>query len=221
MSRRTRLLELIQILRDGRLHRAQDLAARFNVSTRTIYRDMEALKDTGLPILGTPGEGYKTTAAITLPPLNLSIEELEALHLGLILLTRMGDETLTQAAQTVSEKIDMALNEDQETASTLWGVSTYPLDTATQGSVHMPMIRAALRARQKLHVTTDTPQTLWPLTLDYWGRIWTLGAWSETQNTFTTLRLDQIQHITPLQALYFPEDRKTLKEYKIHQASLL
>ena len=50
--RSDRLFELIQILRDGKLHRASDLAARVKVSTRTIWRDMATLQASGLPVEG-------------------------------------------------------------------------------------------------------------------------------------------------------------------------
>ena len=47
MSRTDRLFDIIQILRDGRLHRAQDIAEGLGVSNRTIYRDMETLMASG------------------------------------------------------------------------------------------------------------------------------------------------------------------------------
>ena len=83
MRRADRLMKLIQLLRDGDLHRAEDLARATDVSLRTVYRDMETLAASGVPIEGERGEGYRGTAAITLPPLNLTITEVEALHIGL------------------------------------------------------------------------------------------------------------------------------------------
>ena len=82
MRRADRLMQLVQILRDGSLHRAQDLAAAVGVSLRSIYRDMETLAASGVPISGERGVGYHVTAAITLPPLNLTLTEVEALHPG-------------------------------------------------------------------------------------------------------------------------------------------
>ena len=57
MPRTDRLFDLIQILRDGRLHRAQDLAQRLEVSIRTIYRDMDTLIASGVPIAGDTRPG--------------------------------------------------------------------------------------------------------------------------------------------------------------------
>ena len=81
--RSDRLFDLIQILRDGRLHRAADLAARLEVSTRTIWRDMAMAAETGLPVTGERGLGYMLRSPLVLPPTMLTPDELDALTLGL------------------------------------------------------------------------------------------------------------------------------------------
>jgi len=58
MRRTDRLFELIQILRDGRLHKGADLAERLGVSLRTVYRDMDTLMKSGVPVEGERGVGY-------------------------------------------------------------------------------------------------------------------------------------------------------------------
>ena len=68
MRRTDRLFDIIQILRDGKLHRAQDIADRLEVSVRTIYRDMDTLVASGVPVEGERGVGYMVRDQITLPP---------------------------------------------------------------------------------------------------------------------------------------------------------
>ena len=99
MRRTDRLFELIQILRDGRLHRGEDLAKTLGVSLRTLYRDMETLVASRIPVEGERGLGYMMTAPITLPPLNLTLEELEALHLGLAVVSKATDEDMQKAGR--------------------------------------------------------------------------------------------------------------------------
>ena len=99
--RSDRLFELIQILRDGKLHRASDLAARVKVSTRTIWRDMATLQASGLPVEGERGVGYMLTAPITLPPVALTVQEMEALRLGIALVASAADAGLSYAAHTL------------------------------------------------------------------------------------------------------------------------
>lgn len=83
MTRDTRLHDIVQILRDGRLHTASELAARLGVSTRTIWRDMEVMAATGLPVTGERGLGYILRSPLVLPPTVLTAEEVEALAAGL------------------------------------------------------------------------------------------------------------------------------------------
>ena len=83
MKRDDRLFDLVQILRDGRLHTASELAAGLGVSTRTVWRDMSMMAATGLPVTGERGLGYILRAPLMLPPTVLTPDELEALASGL------------------------------------------------------------------------------------------------------------------------------------------
>ena len=109
MSRKDRLFEIMQLLRTGDVLRACDLARTLEVSVRTIYRDMDTLAESGVPIEGTQGTGYHMTSAIALPPITLSPEELEALHLGITVLTQAADPALKAAAESLAAKIDASL----------------------------------------------------------------------------------------------------------------
>ena len=219
MKRTDRLFDLIQILRDGRLHRAEDLAHKLGVSIRTIYRDMDTLVASGVPIAGERGLGYMATAAITLPPLNLTLTELEALHLGMAIVGEAADDELRRAAASLSSKIDAVLPEDRRTPPTAWGFAVYPFADAAKGFQHMPAIRAALRARQKLMIDyrkedgTPSKRVIRPLQLDYWGRLWTVTAWCELRGDFRVFRIDRIDTLRALPQLFVDEPGKTLADY--------
>ena len=83
MKRDQRLYDLIQILRDGKLHTAADLAGRLGVSERTIWRDMAMAAATGLPVTGERGLGYILRSPLLLPPTMLTPDEIDALAAGL------------------------------------------------------------------------------------------------------------------------------------------
>jgi predicted DNA-binding transcriptional regulator YafY len=219
MRRTDRLFSLILVLRDGRLHRAQDLALRLGVSIRTIYRDMDTLMASGVPIEGERGLGYMATAAVTLPPLNLTLTELEALHHGLAIMSGSDDADLQASARSLAAKIDAVLPEDRTAEPGGWGLAVYPLADAARGFRHMPQIRAAIRARLKLaadHRNLDgelRASVLRPLQLEYWGRLWTVTAWDEAAGDFTVLRIDRIEALRALPGLFVDEPGKTLADY--------
>ena len=213
MGRKDRLFSLIQIIRDGNLYRACDLAAHVGVSLRTLYRDMDTLAASGVPIRGERGVGYQITAAYTLPALNLTKTELEALHLGLAAVGESDDTELANAAKALSSRIDGVLPEDRAAASG-WSFATYPFADAARGFKYMPKLRQSIRARQKMQISLrGDVYKLRPLALDYWGRLWTLAAWNETASEFVTLRVDQIDSLGAMPAAFVDEPGKTLVDY--------
>jgi len=207
-------MQLVQVLRDGNLHKAADLAAVVNVSLRTIYRDMETLAASGVPITGERGIGYRVTAAVTLPPLNLTMTEVEALHLGLSAVGQSGDKELSAAARALSAKLDAVMPEDRSRAPAGYGFAVYPFADAARGFQHLPAMRQAIRTRQKLSITLNGDErTVRPLQLDYWGRLWTCIVWCEKTKDFSDLRVDQITELRILPSLFVDEHGKSLADF--------
>ncbi|MCE8519401.1 YafY family transcriptional regulator [Ruegeria pomeroyi] len=220
MRRTDRLFDIIQILRDGKLHRARDIAARLEVSVRTIYRDMDTLVASGIPVEGERGVGYMVREQITLPPLNLTPEELEALNLGMAIVAEAADPELKAAAQRLAEKIDAVLPTQTVAEADTWKFAVYPFADAARGLAHMAPIRAAIKARQKLRLVYRridgelTERTIRPLHMEYWGRVWTLTAWCELRAGFRVFRIDLIETLSPLPELFRDEPGKTLADYQ-------
>ncbi|WP_371037820.1 MULTISPECIES: helix-turn-helix transcriptional regulator [unclassified Rhodosalinus] len=216
MKRADRLYALIEILKRGGPHRAEDLARRTGVSMRTVYRDMETLAASGVPVEGARGEGYRASAAITLPPLNLTETELEILHLALAVTGEAVDEDLRAAAISLSAKIEAVLPEEPG-AQARFGLATYPFEAAARGFAHMPRLRAAIRARQKLRVRMSGgggARVVRPLKVDYWGRVWSAVVWDEAAADFATLRLDRIEDLVTIPSLFVDEPGKRLSDFE-------
>lgn len=104
MKRDARLYDLIQILRDGKLHTAAELAERLGVSPRTIWRDMAMAAETGLPVTGERGLGYILRSPLMLPPTMLTPDELEALTQGLRYI-EANDPQRARAARSLLAKV--------------------------------------------------------------------------------------------------------------------
>jgi predicted DNA-binding transcriptional regulator YafY len=215
MRRADRLFDLIQILRDGRLHRAQDLGLRLGVSTRTIWRDMATLTDSGLPVEGERGVGYILRAPITLPPMILTGPEIEALRLGVRLVAEGPDPGLARAARLLATKI----------ASVTPALFVFTGQEAARAAAHLPQIRAAIRAGERLAISyidvegRETHRDIRPLALDLRGRVQVLAAWCEAQGGFRDFRVDRIVALTPTGEVVVPLPGTTLADYRAMQAS--
>ncbi len=105
MKRDQRLYDLVQIMRDGKLRTAAELAAALGVSKRTIWRDMAMMAATGLPVEGERGLGYVLREPLVLPPTVLAAEELAALIEALQVLARDPDHPRAGAARSLMTKI--------------------------------------------------------------------------------------------------------------------
>lgn len=222
MRRSDRLFDIIQILRDGKLHRAQDIADRLEVSVRTIYRDMDTLVASGVPVEGERGVGYMVREQITLPPLNLTPAELEALNLGMAIVAEAADPDLKSAAESLADKIDAVLPTQVVAEADSWKFAVYPFADAARGLAHMAPIRAAIKSRQKLRLSYRridgvlTERVVRPLHMEYWGRVWTLTSWCELRQGFRVFRIDLIEAISPLPEVFADEPGKRLSDYDPH-----
>ena len=85
MNRTDRLLAIVIELQAHRRRRADDLAATFEVSKRTIYPDVLALCEAGVPVISTPGRGYSLDDGYFLPPLSFTADEAVLLLLGAVI----------------------------------------------------------------------------------------------------------------------------------------
>ncbi|MEM0922754.1 MAG: YafY family protein [Pseudomonadota bacterium] len=215
MRRATRLFEIIQILRSAeRPVRAEDLAAKLEVSHRTVYRDIAALQAMRTPIEGEAGVGYVMRRGYDLPPLNFDRDEAEALQVGLSMLARTGDSALQRAAARVFAKID-ALREDERSALVVapWGA---PNDDPDRGCIALADLRQAIREERKLALTyrdgegSETERKVRPVALIYHIDCALLAAWCELRAAFRHFRTDRIWACSALDE-QFAEDAPALR----------
>ena len=184
MRRTARLFEIIQLLRSQtKPITAEKLAEMLEVSTRTVYRDIVALQAMRTPIEGEAGIGYVMRRGYDLPPLNFDVEEIEAIVVGLSLLSRTGDSGLLQAAARVSAKIDEVRNSSNSLHVSDWGADAPP-------AVDMSLLRQVIRDEQKISIdycdesNNSTQRTLLPIAIVYYVEVTVLAAWCELRNDF-------------------------------------
>lgn len=199
MRRADRLFRIVQFLRDGRLTTAAQLAARLEVSERTIYRDIADLQASGVPIDGEAGVGYLMREGFDLPPLMFSRDEIVALTAGARLVRAWGGAAMAEAAEEALVKIRAVLPEaDRRRAAAIQvhALQTPDLDEDTRE--RLDRLEAAtdrrlrLRLRYRAESGAVTERDVRPLGLWFWGRVWTLVGWCELREDFRMFRADRI-----------------------------
>ena len=219
MRRADRLFEIIQLLRRKELLRARELGGALEVSERTIYRDIQDLITSGVPIEGEAGVGYVLKAGFDLPPLMFSEQEIEALVLGARIVQSWADPELAAAATDVIAKVEAVIPDR---------LRDYMANTALLAPAHHYMepikfdsaeLRRALRSQLKVHfryrdaLTAPSERTVRPLCLAYFGPVWLLSAWCELRQDFRTFRLDRIDGFAVPGDRFRLEPGKTLHDF--------
>ncbi len=219
MRRADRLFEIIQFMRRKELTRARDLSEALEVSERTIYRDIQDLAASGVPIEGEAGVGYVLKAGFDLPPLMFKEQEIEALVLGARIVESWADAELSAAASDVIAKVEAVIPER---------LRGYMANTALLAPAHhymepvtfnMAELRRAVRNHLKVHfqyrnaIAEDSQRTVRPLCLAYFGPVWLLSAWCELRQDFRTFRLDRIENFEVRTDRFPSEPGKTLHDF--------
>jgi predicted DNA-binding transcriptional regulator YafY len=221
MNRTDRLLAIVLELQGKRWRRAEDLAATFETSKRTIYRDMLALGEAGVPIVSIPGRGYSLVEGYFLPPVSFSADEATILLLGADVMTQSFDTHYQTVAHSASRKILGVLPDAQrqtveslrERIQFVSGATAARPDTARQLE-KLQLLRGAIvesrrvrfdyhtRYTTRIGAETDrpfgpsTPRVVDPYSLAHVGASWYLTGYCHTRHGLRTFRLERIENLT-------------------------
>src|SRR5262249_52000205 len=114
MNRVDRLMAIALRLQSRRVVRAEDLATHFEISIRTIYRDLAALGEAGVPIVGEAGVGCRLMGGYRLPPVMFTTEEASALSMGGMLVEHLTDASLRKQMDSALAKIRSVLPRERQ-----------------------------------------------------------------------------------------------------------
>jgi predicted DNA-binding transcriptional regulator YafY len=200
MRRADRLFDIIQILRLARTPlTAAAIAEELEVNPRTVYRDIASLQASRVPIEGAAGIGYVLRRGYELPPLMFTEEEAEAITLGLLLLRRTGDTSLTTAARSVLAKLASVVPDGLRSRLT-----QAPFHVSERGAPPKPTaidladLRAAIREARKLRLDyvdaggATTTRVVRPIAIEYYSQATLLCAWCELRDDYRHFRADRI-----------------------------
>lgn len=153
MNRTDRLLAIVLELQRHGERRAEVLAATFGTSKRTIYRDIEALSESGVPIISMTGRGYALAEGYFLPPLMFTTDEAAMLLLGVDVMQQNFDSIYRLAAQSAAAKIDAVLplslrNGVHDLQSSLHFIESHRGSNPTVTAALQTLRRAILERRQ-------------------------------------------------------------------------
>ena len=225
MNRVDRLMAIVVRLQSRRVVRAEDLAAHFEISVRTVYRDIAALGEAGIPITAEPGVGYGLVKGYHLPPVMFSAEEASALFIGGKLVDHLTDASLRKQMESALMKIRSVLPRerqdyldrlDRSTAVVSGGAMAIP---RLSSEALIPIQRALAERRvlaldyqggQRREMTTRQVE---PLGLVYYGDNWHLIAYCRLRRDVRDFRTDRICKLESQNEVFSGHADFSLKRY--------
>ncbi|MDX1520546.1 MAG: YafY family protein [Anaerolineae bacterium] len=216
MNRVDRLMGYMLLFQSRGLMRAQDFAAQFEISERTVYRDVQALSEVGVPIMAIPGEGYRLMEGYYLPPITFTPDEARALSLALSMMVSITKAGPTQAAtESALEKIRAVLPaatqrqvEALEAVTRFYHFQTNTLDFDNKIFVELQeaiqqqrVIRISYHAQ---HNNTITERDVEPTELVSVNNAWMVNGYCRLRQDSRAFRLDRIDSLWVLDEQFSP-----------------
>lgn len=203
MNRIDRLFGILLLLQSKRKIRAEDIARKFEVTERTVYRDMAALMELGIPISAQTGEGYSLMDGYFLPPLIFTPEEAQALFLGIKMLESSGN--LSKASADARTKLQTALSPRLLKQIT-------PLVEAIEffsekgrydlSNPHLRLFLQAIREKRCIYLgylawgnESKTERIVEPFSLTFGNGAWYLNAFCRLRQDIRSFRFDRIENL--------------------------
>jgi predicted DNA-binding transcriptional regulator YafY len=207
MNRIDRLSAILIQLQSRPLVKAQDLAVKFSISLRTVYRDIKALEEAGVPIIGEAGTGYRLMEGYKLPPIMFDQDEASALLTAAKLMQSMSDapssDHYTSALDKIKAVLRMTEKEHISEIDQHIAVVVHPTFVYQKpAELHIQKILRAIAASLiiQFHYTSiGKGETLQrkaePVGIYYQGSHWYLVAWCHLRHDYRNFRTDKISKL--------------------------
>ncbi|HEY4654124.1 MAG TPA: YafY family protein [Cyclobacteriaceae bacterium] len=225
MNRIDRLTAILIHLQSKRIVKAEELANRFEISLRTVYRDVKALMEAGVPIGSEAGTGYFIVDGYHLPPVMFSQEEAGAMLLAGKLVEKMTDRSVREAFESALTKIKSVLNDPgREHLENLYthievqrsprgGEPEFPNRFLTDIQTAVVVKKAIEIEYLSRYRDQLTQRIVEPIGLYYYGSAWHLIAWCRFRNDYRDFRADRISKLTLTTDTFSDHNLLSLQEY--------
>ena len=221
MNRVDRLLALILFLQSRRVITAEQLAEHFELSVRTIYRDLAALGEAGVPIVAEAGVGYALMRGYHLPPVNFTAEEASALVTGGMLIEQFADASMKAQMHSALLKVRAVLPRDhQERVTRLERGLATTANVKSPPQADLSLLQQALANRRTLQFRYQaagkieaTARTVEPMGLIRYLERWHLIAWCRSCSDYRDFRTDRMSDVTMFRETFTPREDFSLTKY--------
>lgn len=223
MNRIDRLHAILTHLQSKRKVTAQEVADRFNISLRTVYRDVKAIEESGVPVIGEAGTGYTIMEGYRLPPVMFTQEEAAALLLGSRLAEHQTDFSVKKNLDAALYKIKAVLrSSDKEHVDNLddhIAIVHYSTPADDSSGQHLSALQKAIVEKRVIFIRYEsnndeiTERQVEPIGLCRYSSSWHLIGWCRLREGYRDFRVSRIQRLQLKDELFQHKTHQSLQEY--------
>ena len=224
MNRIDRLMGIITLLQAKKHLTVRQIAEHFGNSERTVFRDLRAIGEIGVPVFFEPDKGYSVGSGFFLPPVSLTVEEANALSLAEPLVLRFADKSIQRHFDTALTKIKMVLGQSQREnmEKSREGAAHFLPDHYQHlmpSTEHLTPLQHAV-AQQKIvrleYLDANdeaSVRDVEPIGLTFYSLNWHLIAWCHLRQGYRDFRISRIQNLRVTMRPFLKNDHLSLHEY--------
>lgn len=219
MKRLDRITAIHIQLQSKRLVVAREMAERFEVTKRTIYRDIQTLRLAGVPIGEEEGKGYFLVDGYRLPPVMFTPKEAKSLVAVKNILNYHTEDSLNKNFESALLKIKAILPDSEKNKLEFLDSRTAFHEPWAPKSSYLEQIQKSITENIKLKIAyhskkdEDTSRIIRPYALYFSGAVWTTISYCELRNQIREFRLDRINSLDELSDIFAPEKAFDLNKY--------
>ncbi len=215
MNQLSRLISILTLLKSKRLLTATEVSERFDVSIRTVYRDMRKLEEAGVPISTIEGKGYSLVEGYTVAPVQFTEQQANALITARHMVSHSQDSSFIRDFEDALTKIKSVFKDSILEKSEYLHEKIAVLDQSFEKleSDTLAEIQTAITNFQLVEMSylkandyETTQRQIEPVALYTISGKWVLMAWCHLRNEYRAFRIDRIQKFRVLPQKF--EDRK-------------
>ena len=230
MNRIDRISAILIQLQSRRVVKAGDIADRFNISLRTVYRDIKTLEEAGIPLIGEAGVGYSIMDGYRLPPVMFTREEATAFLTAEKFVEKLTDTSTMAQYQSAMYKVRAILKSSEKDALENLDGSIEVLKSHSQkraGSAdHIQTILDCIICKKIMsidyfaaHSQENTKREVEPVGVFFLDSFWHLIAYCRLRSDYRDFRIDRIKKLMVTDKSYINSKHPTLKDYIDKMAS--
>lgn len=221
MNRIDRLLGILTLLQTKKHVAAAQIADRFHISVRTVYRDIKALGELGIPVGFEPHQGYFVVQGYFLPPVSFSFEEASALLLMEAMVAGLADKSIQTHYSQALNKVRAVLRHTQkEKLANLDDKIKLQLPSfVNRDFAHLSALQHAISAQCIIEISytnskeETTVRCAEPIGLIFYAFHWHLIAWCHTRQDYRDFRVSRIQQVKCTETPFTKTEHMKLSDY--------